>query len=104
MPDFMEDTFGGAGDYAQLMQLFDETEQEIDNMRESGYRVAKFEAEYRMKVAAMTLRLKAEHMPVTIISDVVRGDPDIASLKLNWVCAEADNKSSNSLIFFYRFI
>ncbi len=99
MPDFMDDSFGGMGDYNTLMNLFDETEQEIETLRESGYRIAKYQAEYRMKVALATLELRASNTPVTVISDIVRGDPDIAALKLKWVCAEADNKSSSHLIF-----
>lgn len=99
MADFMDDSYGGMGDYMTLMNLFDETEQEIDNLRESGYRIAKFQAEYRMRVAVMTLELRSSGTPVTIIPDVVRGDPDIAALKAKWVCAESDNKASTSIIF-----
>lgn len=99
MADFMDDSYGGMGDYMTLMNLFDETEQEIDNLRESGYRIAKFQAEYRMRVAVMTLELRSSGTPVTIIPDVVRGDPDIAALKAKWVCAESDNKASNHIIF-----
>lgn len=99
MPDFLDPTSAGVGDYRMLMDLFDETEQEIDEMRESGYRVARFQSDYRMKVAVMTMRLKADGMPVTIISDLVRGDEEIARLKLEWVRAEADNNASKHKIF-----
>ena len=95
----MDPSYGGMGDYATLMSLFDETEHEIEAMRESGYEIAKWQSEYRMRVATMTLELRAQGTPVTIISDIVRGDPEIAELKLKWVCAEADNKSSNHLVF-----
>lgn len=99
MPEYMDDSYGGVGDYFQLMNLFDETEREIESMRESGYLIAQYQSEYRMRVALKTLELRAQNTPVTVISDIVRGDPEIAELKLRWVCAEADNKSSNHLIF-----
>lgn len=95
----MDPSFGGMGDYATLMSLFDETEQEIESLRQSGYDIAKWQSEYRMRVALMTLELRAQNTPVTVISDIVRGDPEVADLKLKWVCAEADNKSSNHLIY-----
>ena len=95
----MDPSYGGMGDYAELMRLFDETEQEIDEMRRSGYEIARYQAEYRMRVALMTMELRANGTPVTVISDIVRGDPEIADLKLKWVCAEADNKSSNHMVF-----
>lgn len=94
-----DESFGGAGDFAKLMNLFDDTEQEIENMRESGYQIAHFQQQYRMMVATKTLKLRANGTPVTVISDIVRGDPTIAKMKDKWMCAEADNKASSHLVF-----
>jgi len=54
-----------------------------------GRDAAQAEKEYRMELAKTILRLRAEGMPATVISDVARGDPQIAALKMSRDTAEA---------------
>lgn len=89
----------GFGDYMRLNNLYEEIEQEIDQLREHEYRAAQFESEYRMKISTLTAKERMHGTPVTVISDLVRGDENIAKLKLEWKKAEADAKASSHLIF-----
>lgn len=50
-------------------------------LREAGADKANTEALYRQELAKEILNRRAEGMPVTIISDVCRGQPRIAKLK-----------------------
>ena len=50
-------------------------------LREAGVQKANTEALYRQELAKEILNHRAEGMPVTIISDVCRGQPRIAKLK-----------------------
>ncbi len=50
-------------------------------LREAGAKKANTEALYRQELAKEILNRRAEGMPVTIISDVCRGQPRIAKLK-----------------------
>lgn len=78
----MDETYGGAGDYIRLQRLMTELDQEIDSYRRAGCQLAENEAEYRQQLAVMILHERAKGTPVTIISDICRGDESIAQLKL----------------------
>lgn len=90
---------GGLGDYMKLQQLYSETEQLIDELREHEYEAAEHESKYRMLVSSKTASERMHSTPVTIISDLVRGEEPIASEKLLWKKAEADAKATQHLIF-----
>lgn len=103
MPDdyvpFTDDTMGGVGDYLKLQQLYDEVEQLIDELREYEYQAAERESEYRMLVSAKTAQERMMKVPVTVISDLVRGDEEIANKHLLWKKAEADANATKHQIF-----
>ena len=90
---------GGLGDYMKLQQLYDETEQLIDELRIHEYEAAEHESKYRMLVSAKTASERMHSVPVTIISDLVRGEEPIANEKLQWKKAEADARAVSHLIF-----
>lgn len=70
-------------------------------MREFGRRGSKYaqaECDYRMALSAEILRRRDAGMPVTIISDVCRGLPSIARLRLQKDIAEAEYKAATEAI------
>ena len=77
----MDESFGGVGDYLMLQRLMQELDAEIDAYRKAGYQLAENEAEYRMQLQIKILQERSKGTPVTVISDICRGDEDIAYLK-----------------------
>ena len=62
-------------------------------LREAGAKKANTEALYRQELAKEILNRRAEGMPVTIISDICRGQPRIAKLKIDRDIAESTYQS-----------
>ena len=77
----MDESHGGVGDYLLLQRLMQELDAEIDAFRKAGYQLAENEAEYRMNLQVKILHERAKGTPVTVISDICRGDEEIAYLK-----------------------
>lgn len=94
-----DDTYGGLGDYFKLQQLYQEVEQEIEELRQHEYEAAENEAKYRMLVSTKTANERMHNTPVTVISDLIRGEEPIAMAKVLWKKAEADAKASQHYIF-----
>ena len=61
---------------------------EITTLKSRGKKKAQCEAEYRKGLAIKILKERANGVPVTIISDICRGDKEIAALKLERDIAE----------------
>ncbi|WMM26683.1 hypothetical protein RBU61_08390 [Tissierella sp. MB52-C2] len=57
------------------------------------------ERDYRVELAKEILRLRAEGMPVTIISDLCRGNEKIADLKMKRDIAETLYESNMQFIY-----
>ena len=96
---FGDDSYGGLGDYFKLQQLYEEVEQTIEELRKFEYQAAEHERQYRMLVSAKTASERMKGTPVTVISDLVRGEGPIAAAKLEWQKAEADAKAAQHQIF-----
>lgn len=62
-------------------------------LKQAGVKKANTEALYRQELAKEILNRRAEGMPVTIISDVCRGQPNIAKLKIDRDIAESTYQS-----------
>ena len=77
----MDESYGGVGDYLLLQRLMQELDAEIDAFCKAGYQLAENEAEYRMNLQVKILHERAKGTPVTVISDICRGDEEIAYLK-----------------------
>ena len=62
-----------------------------------GNQKSKAEYDYRLLKAKKIVELRHLKTPVTIIADLVKGDPDVAALKLQLDAAEVlyDNKREN---------
>ena len=91
-------TYAGQGDYAELMELQDRLDGEVEAMRNAGCQYARNEAEYRKALRLCILDERTKGTPVTVISDLCRGDPHIADLKCSRDCAEALYKASQEAI------
>lgn len=102
MDDFLDDSYGGLGYYQQVMNLYQEVEQEIDELREHEYKAADAEAKYRGLVSAKTASERMHNTPVTVISDLVRGEEPIAMARVEWKKAEADAKACSHRIFLLK--
>lgn len=96
---YNDDSMGGLGDYIKLQQLYDEVEHLIEELRQNEYEAAEHERRYRMLVSTKTASERMKGTPVTVISDLVRGEDPIAHAKLEWQKSEADAKATQHLIF-----
>lgn len=94
-----DDSYGGLGYFQQLSDLYDEIEQEIDELREHEYQAADNEGTYRMLITTRTAALRMNNTPVTIISGLVKGEPEVVQAFLAMEKAKADAKASSHLIF-----
>lgn len=96
---FDNDSMGGVGDYLKLQQLYDETEQLIDELREYEYEAADKEGNYRMLVTAKTAELRMNNVPVTIVGNLVKGDSEVVQAFLAMERAKSNAKATSHLIF-----
>ena len=71
----------------------------IKELKERGNNKAKAERDYRVALAKKMLELRAEGTPVTIISDLCRGDEEIARLKMERDIAESLYESNMQFIY-----
>lgn len=99
MDDFLDDSYGGLGYYQQLNNLYEEVEQEIDNLREYEYQAADSEGAYRMLVTEKTAAERMRGTPVTIIGHLVKGDGEVVQAFLEMEKAKANAKACSHLIF-----
>lgn len=63
-----------------------------------GRAYAQAENDYRQALSRKILEERAKGTPVTIISDICRGAPDIAKLRFDRDCAEVVYKSASEAI------
>lgn len=83
---------------ATLQDLTDQLMAELQTLKTSGCQFAENEAEYRKALRIEIMNERAKGTPVTIMSDVCRGKPDIADMKRRRDCAEAIYKASQEAI------
>lgn len=79
--------------FSEMMRLFELCDQRIEEMRLAGFQFTENKAAYRIKVREKTLIERAAGTPVTIISDLVRGDPEVTELCIKRDTAETAYKS-----------
>ena len=88
--------------YGEREQLFDQLMQELEALLRTGQQYAENEAEYRKALLIAILEERSKGTPVTVISDLCRGRPDIAEKKQLRDCAEALYKASQEAINVYK--
>lgn len=75
----------------------------IDDMVPLGKRRAEAEREYRVKKAERILyEREHNHTPVTIIEDIVRGYPPIATLAYTRDCAEVEEGANREAVLYHK--
>ena len=83
----------------ELNKYRSELNKTITIIRERGKNRAIAERDYRVELAKEMLRLRAEGVPVTIISDLCWGNEKIADLKLDRDITEALYESNMQFIY-----
>ena len=83
----------------ELNNLRSDLNKAIKIIKERGKSKAIAERDYRVELAKEILRLRLEGMPVTIISDLCRGNEKIAELKMNRDIAETLYESNLQFIY-----
>ena len=69
--------------YNEIQKLRNELNLAIEFAKKRGQDLAKAERDYRVALSQKILIERDNKVPVTIISDICRGDKEIADLKLN---------------------
>ena len=82
-------TFGGQGDYAELMELMERAEQGVQDMRETGCQYARNRQAYEIAKAQRTLEERMRGTPVTVIPALVQGYADVNEARMLKDSAEA---------------
>lgn len=82
-------TYGGQGDYAELMELLERAEQGVEDMRDAGCAYAENRQAYEVAKAARTLQEREKGTPVTIIPALVQGYEDVSEARRLKDCSEA---------------
>lgn len=94
----MNDGYTGQHFAFELDELVADAEKRVDELRESGRNKASTEWRYRVELAKKMWELKAGGVPATGMSDLARGDEDIAMLKFYRDAAETDFKASQEAL------
>ena len=74
----------------------------ITQLGKRGKTYAQSEMDYKIALAKKILEERGKGTPVTIISDVCRGNPEIARLRFERDCAEVVYKSAMEAINSYK--
>lgn len=82
-------TYGGQGDFAELMELMERAEQGVQDMRETGCQYARNRQAYEIAKARRTLEERMRGTPVTIIPSLVQGYDDVNEARMLKDSAEA---------------
>ena len=80
-------------------RLLDKT---VYSLVEKGKAYAQTEHDYKVALSKRILAHRAEGMPVSIISDICRGEPEIADLRLKKDIAEVQYKATTEAIQNYK--
>lgn len=85
-----------------LKKNFDFLHAALTQIGKRGEEYALAEADYRSELAKRMLERKTEGIAATILSDICRGEPDIANLKFQRDCAEAKYKAALEAVNVYK--
>ena len=82
-------TYGGQGDYAELMELMERAERGVQDMRETGCQYAVNRQAYETAKARRTLEERMKGTPVTVIPAIVQGYEDVSEARMLKDASEA---------------
>lgn len=94
----MSGEYSGQHFFGEIDQLNDDLDRAVGGMRDAGRAKAEAEHDYRVALAKKMWSLKASGLPATGMSDLARGDEDVALLKLRRDAAESDYWASQEAI------
>lgn len=92
------DNYTGQHFFAEVDFLNDQLEEKVDEMRQAGRDMAQAEHNYRVELAKLIWKLRAQGVPVTIVNDLARGDEKVALLKLKRDASETDWKTAIEVV------
>ena len=84
--------------WQDLKNDMDALDSAVDEARESGIKFAVAEAKYQAAKAKKALEMKADKVPVTLIETVIKGMPEVNTLLMERLSAEAIYKVSQEHI------
>lgn len=96
------DTLSGGELIQQIGQKSALLDAAIRALGKRGQAYAEAESNYRMALTKAILEERANGTPVTVISDICRGKPEIAKLRFERDCAEVVYKSAMEAINSYK--
>ena len=80
--------------YNELMQLTKELDISVKQLRTSGSDYAKAYTDYRIALAQELVRVRNDGTPVSLCSDLARGNREVARLKFQEISKEAIYKAN----------
>lgn len=78
----------------ELNNLTKELDIQVNNLPKTGKEYAEAYTKYRVALAKKMLELRNDNTPVTICSDLARGDIEVARLKFKEISKEAVYKAN----------
>ena len=84
--------------YTTLEELKNDLNTSIKSLRTTSTEYAEAYKNYRVLLAKKLLQLRNDGMPITLASDIARGDEDIASAKMVEIKKEAIYKANQESI------
>lgn len=88
--------------WQEIMSLSNLLETAIRELKDRGKRYALSEHDYRVALSSRLTNLRAEGQAVTHLSDIAKGEPEIARLRMERDIAESLYKSCNEAINVYK--
>lgn len=80
--------------FNKLQDLLIKLDSDVRQLKNTGREYATAYTEYRIALAQELVRLRDNNIPVTICSDLARGNRDVAKKKFNEISSEAIYKSN----------
>ena len=80
--------------YNDLMNLTRELDIQVNKLATTGKEYAEAYTKYRVKLAQELVKVRNEGTPVTLCSDLARGNVDVARLKFQEISKEAIYKAN----------
>lgn len=86
----------------EIKEIMEKAEISLAEYKRLSKEYAKKERDYRIALSKRLLQRRAEGLAVTILNDVVKGEEDIAKLRLDRDIAEGLAKSAEKGTDFYK--
>ena len=67
----------------EAARLAEELRNTLDSLPDLATKYATAEREYKIELSKLTLELRSKGMPVTILTDITRGNKKVADLRFN---------------------